>query len=65
MAATCTLMYSVGDFMTQAAQQEAGELADKSAEPGRRLQTDIINQSFATGRPNKMAELSVGTNMAD
>lgn len=35
-----------------------------SAWPGRRLQTDIINQSFATGRPNKMADGSVGAKMA-
>lgn len=35
-----------------------------SAKPGRRLQTDIINQAFATGRSNKMADGSVGAKMA-
>ena len=35
-----------------------------SARPGRRLQTDIINQPFATGRSNKMADGSVGAKMA-
>lgn len=45
-------------------QQEAGELADMSARPGRRLQTDIINQFSVTGRSNKMADGSVGAKMA-
>lgn len=35
-----------------------------SARPGRRLQTDIINQPSATGRSNKMADGSVGAKMA-
>lgn len=54
-----------GVYDLSAAQQEAGELADMSAQPGRRLQTDIINQPFATGQPNKMADGSVGAKMAD
>lgn len=40
--------------------RRAGELADMSARPGWRLQTDIINQPSATGQSNKMANGSVG-----
>lgn len=32
--------------------------------PGRRLQTDIINQRSVTGRSNKMADGSAGAKMA-
>lgn len=60
----CTCVSTNGVHDLTGAQQEAGELADMSAWPGRRLQTDIINQSFATGRPNKMADGSVGAKMA-
>lgn len=42
----------------------AGELADMSARPGRRLQADIINQPSATGQSNKMASGSVGAEKA-
>lgn len=44
--------------------RRAGELADMSARPGRRLQTDIINHPSATGQSNKMANGSVGAEKA-
>ena len=57
-------MCTTGVHDLTASQQEAAELADMSARPGRRLQTDIINQPSATGRSHKMADGSVGAKMA-